>query len=74
MRFVEVEELRNWKYYKDIERIRTSDWWIPATPWLANVPQGIQLYSYLHLWIILLSESVDLFNNKQAIATSTILL
>lgn len=50
VRFIEVEDLRNWKYYKDIERIRTSDWWIPATPWLANVPQG---YSDLYNPIVM---------------------
>ncbi len=40
VRNVEVEDLRNFRYYHKIERIRRSDWWIPATPWLANVPQG----------------------------------
>eukprot|EP01102_Stenamoeba_stenopodia_P001712 TRINITY_DN11561_c0_g1_i1.p1 TRINITY_DN11561_c0_g1~~TRINITY_DN11561_c0_g1_i1.p1 ORF type:complete len:489 (-),score=118.79 TRINITY_DN11561_c0_g1_i1:173-1639(-) len=40
VRFVEVEDLRNFKHYKEIEAIRQSSWWVPATPWLISVPQG----------------------------------
>jgi len=37
---IKVEDLRNFKHYQEIEAIRTSSWWIPATPWLISVPQG----------------------------------
>ena len=50
VRFVELEDLRSWRYYEGVERIRTSDWWSAATPWLANVPQG---YSDLYNPIVM---------------------
>jgi len=50
VRFIEIEDLRAWKHYESIEIIRNSPWWIPATPWLANVPQG---YSDLYNPIVM---------------------
>jgi hypothetical protein len=50
VRFVEIEDLRSWQHYEHIELIRTSPWWVPATPWLANVPQG---YSDLYNPIVM---------------------
>jgi len=50
VRFVEIEDLRGWQHYESIELIRNSPWWIPATPWLANVPQG---YSDLYNPIVM---------------------
>jgi hypothetical protein len=50
VRFVELEDLRSWRFYEGVERIRTSDWWSAATPWLSNVPQG---YSDLYNPIVM---------------------
>jgi hypothetical protein len=50
VRFIEIEDLRAWKHYESIEIIRNSPWWVPATPWLANVPQG---YSDLYNPIVM---------------------
>jgi hypothetical protein len=56
VRYVEVEELRAWKYYQPIETIRQSGWWVRNTPWLANVPQGYSdlynpIVSHKILWL-----------------------
>merc|ERR1712100_108870 len=40
VKHLELDDLRNFKYYNDIERIRTSPWWLKATSWLSGVPQG----------------------------------
>jgi hypothetical protein len=50
VRYVEVEDLRAWRYYEPIERIRTSDWWTKNTGWLPEVPQG---YSDLYNPIVM---------------------
>jgi len=50
VRYVEVEDLRAWRYYEPIERIRTSDWWSKNTGWLPEVPQG---YSDLYNPIVM---------------------
>lgn len=50
VRFVELEDLRGWEHYESVELIRNSPWWIPATGWLANVPQG---YSDLYNPIVM---------------------
>mmetsp|Transcript_20466 Transcript_20466/g.28705 ORF Transcript_20466/g.28705 Transcript_20466/m.28705 type:complete len:365 (+) Transcript_20466:160-1254(+) len=46
----EIDDLRSFKYYKQIERIRNSPWWLKKTGWLRDVPQG---YSDLYNPIVM---------------------
>merc|ERR1719378_831141 len=38
VKYLELDDLKNFKYFDDIERIRTSPWWLRATGWLSSVP------------------------------------
>jgi hypothetical protein len=63
VRFVEIEDLRGWKHYESIEHIRKSPWWVPATPWLANVPQGYSdLYNPIVMHKILWLRDLSVLN------------
>eukprot|EP01101_Sappina_pedata_P004906 TRINITY_DN2148_c0_g1_i1.p1 TRINITY_DN2148_c0_g1~~TRINITY_DN2148_c0_g1_i1.p1 ORF type:complete len:406 (+),score=116.24 TRINITY_DN2148_c0_g1_i1:65-1282(+) len=55
MLHLEIEDLTGFKYYDDIEAIRTSGWWAKMTPWLSDVPQGYSnLYNPLVMQKLLL--------------------
>eukprot|EP01087_Luapelamoeba_hula_P007365 TRINITY_DN1808_c0_g2_i1.p1 TRINITY_DN1808_c0_g2~~TRINITY_DN1808_c0_g2_i1.p1 ORF type:complete len:576 (-),score=70.29 TRINITY_DN1808_c0_g2_i1:82-1809(-) len=48
--FVEIEDLRNWKYYEGIERIRRTKDWQQISSWIPDSPQA---YSDLYNPVIM---------------------
>jgi len=44
LKHVEIEDLRNFSFFDRIEKIRNTQEWLDATPWLISVPQGYSPY------------------------------
>eukprot|EP01100_Stratorugosa_tubuloviscum_P013325 TRINITY_DN6616_c0_g1_i1.p1 TRINITY_DN6616_c0_g1~~TRINITY_DN6616_c0_g1_i1.p1 ORF type:complete len:380 (+),score=151.95 TRINITY_DN6616_c0_g1_i1:54-1193(+) len=66
--FHEVSDLRAYKYYDRIEKIRNSGTWTAITRWLASVPQGYSdLYNPIvmqKIYFLLRTARTNPFNTK----------